>query len=137
MAREPFADEEYFTANFGDPPPRIADRLGPELKRASRYLRRECPGIDGKISLFKEDEDAPGGLDPEVAADVVCEMVQAAAASPGGPGVASLQMGAGPYQETTTYANPIGDLYLTKKQKRLLGYGTARAGNIDLIGPRP
>lgn len=136
MAAQPFATSTYYTANFGDPPSRIAARLDKELARASRYVRRECPGIDARIALYAKDPNAPRALDPDVVADVVCEMVMSAAASPAGPGVSSIQQGAGPYQGSVNFTNPIGDLYLTKKQKRLLGYGTARAGNVDLIGPR-
>lgn len=123
---EPFADEAYYIENFGTPPPKIADRLDRELARASRYVRAEVPGVDSRI--------AAGTLDKDVASDVVCEMVKAAASSPGEVGVTSIQQGAGPYQETTQFSNPVGDLYLTKKQRRLLGGGLARAGNVDLIG---
>ncbi|WP_119697039.1 Gp19/Gp15/Gp42 family protein [Microbacterium halotolerans] len=133
----PFADEEYFTQNFGDPPSRVAARLVEELARASRYVRRECPGIDARIAKYVADPEDPAGLDPDVAADVVCEMIQSAGASPGGIGVTSQQMAAGPYQETTQFVNPVGDLYLTKKQKRLLGCGRPRAGNVDLIPDVP
>lgn len=133
MARAPFANAEYYTENFGDPPARIAGRLDKELERASRYVRQECPGIDARIDAFKIDPNAPGALDPDVAADVVCEMVQTASSSPAGPGIVSTQQGAGPYQETAQYANPIGDLYLSKKQRRYLGYGRARAGYVSLV----
>lgn len=132
-APDPLAREDYYRENFGDPPARIALRLEKELARASRYVRRECPGIDDRIDLYETDPRSPRALDPDVAADVVCEMVQSAAASEAGPGIASLQQGAGPYQQTTQFVNPVGDLYLTKKQKRLLGCGGARAGNVDLI----
>lgn len=125
---EPFADEAYYTENFGSPPARIAERLGKELERASRYVRRECPGIDARIMAEK--------LEKEVVADIVCEMVTTAASSPAGPGVVSAQQAAGPFQATQRYINPAGDLYLSKKQRRLLGYGGQRAGNIDLIGGR-
>ena len=135
---EPFADEDYFHDNFGSPPDSIRDRLAEELARASRYVRRECPGIDAKISAYAIDPTAPGTLDPEVAADVVCEMVRAGAAgSAGGVGVQSLQQGAGPYQQTTNFSNPVGDLYLSKKQRRLLGYGGQQAFTIPMAQPAP
>lgn len=129
---EPFADEAYFTDNFGAPPARIAGRLDKELARASRYVRSECPGIDGRISLHGVDPTAAGALDPDLAADVVCEMVITAASSPAGPGIASTQQGAGPYQETTNYVNPVGDLYFSKKQKKLLGCGGQVAFTIPM-----
>lgn len=134
---EPYADEAYYVENFGSPPARVADRLGKELARASRYVRRECPGIDDRMYLFMQDRRAPGAVDPDVVADVVCEMVKAAAASPGGEGVTSVQQGAGPYQETMQFANPVGDLYLSKKQKRLLGCGGQTAFTVSMSPPLP
>lgn len=133
---EPFADEAYYVENFGSPPARIADRLDKELARASRYVRRECSGIDARISAYVLDPSAPDGLDPDLVADVVCEMVTSAAGSPAGPGIASVQQGAGPYQETLTYTNPVGDLYLSKKQRRLLGCGGQRAFTVSMA-PEP
>ncbi len=126
MATEPFATGEYFQSNFGAPPVSISDRLDNELARASRYIRAEVPGIDARL----EAEE----IDPDLVADITCEMVKSAAASPAGIGINSIQQGAGPYQATTQFTNPVGDLYLTKKQRRLLGGGAARAGNVDLIG---
>ena len=121
-----FADASYYIENFGAPPPKITDRLDKELARASRYVRAEVPGIDHRIEH--------GLLDEELVADIVCEMVKSASSSPVEAGVTSIQQGAGPYQGTAHFANPVGDLYLTKKQRRLLGGGHARAGNVDLIG---
>lgn len=63
---------------------------------------------------------------------VSCEMVKRAMAVAGGIGVTSVQTGAGPYQETTQFANPTGDLYLTKADKRLLGCGTQKAFTVSM-----
>ena len=134
---EPFADEAYYVENFGSPPARVADRLGKELARASRYVRRECPGLDARIAAYVLDQSAPGAVDPDVAADVVCEMVTSASSSPGGPGITSIQQGAGPYQETVQFSNPVGDLYLSKKQKRLLGCGGQTAFTVSMSPPLP
>jgi len=128
---EPFADTAYYEENFGTPPASIAGRLDKELARASRYLRAECPGIDGRIQLWAIDPSADGAIDPELAADVVCEMVKTAAAS-AGDGIESAQTGAGPYTETVKYINPSGDLFLTKKQRRLLGYSAQQAFTVSM-----
>lgn len=67
---------------------------------------------------------------------VSCEMVKRAMAGPeglDGVGVTSLQMGAGPYQQTTQFSNPTGDLYLTRADKRLLGGGVQKAFTVDLL----
>lgn len=132
---EPFAVAAYYTENFGSPPAAIADRLDKELARASRYVRRECPGIDARIAAYVLDPTAPDALDPDVAADVVCEMVKSASASASasvGAGVESTQRSAGPYAETVKYVNPIGDLYLSKKQRRLLGCGGQQAFTVSM-----
>lgn len=130
---DPFADSDYYVENFGSPPPAIADRLDKELARASRYIRRECPGVDARIAAYVLDPTAPDGLDPDVAADVTCEMVKSASASAGGVGVESIQAGAGPFQQTMKYSNPVGDLYLSKKQKRLLGCGGQVAFTVPMV----
>lgn len=133
MVRSAFADADYYNENFGSPPARIAARLDQELARASRYVRAEYPGIDARIELFLNDPDAAGALDPDLVADVVCEMVTTAAASPAGPGIASTQTGAGPYQETLNYTNPVGDLYFSKKQRKILGYGRQAAFTVPMV----
>jgi len=65
---------------------------------------------------------------------VSCEMVKRAMAAgdAGVVGVTSVQQGAGPYQQTTQFANPTGDLYLTKQDKQLLGCGRAVAFTIPM-----
>ena len=126
MALRAYADRLYFQENFGSPPAAIADRLDMELARASRLVRAECPGIDDRIES--------GRLDPLMVADVVCEIVKTASvAAAGGVGVASTQVGAGPFQQTQTYVNPVGDLYLSKKQRRLLGYGQQVAFTVPVV----
>ena len=124
---EPFADKAYYEENFGSPPSAIASRLDQELARASRLVRREMKrcGVDVDADITS------GRLDGDLVADIVCEMVKAAGASPGGVGVASIQTGAGPYQETQNFSNPAGDMYMSKKQKRLLGCGGQRAWEYD------
>lgn len=65
---------------------------------------------------------------------VSCEMVKRAMAAgdTGGVGVTSVQQGAGPYQQTTQFANPSGDLYLTKADKALLGFGKQGAFTVPM-----
>ncbi|MDH5132880.1 MULTISPECIES: hypothetical protein [unclassified Microbacterium] len=66
---------------------------------------------------------------------VSCEMVKRAMATPGGVagiGVTSVQAGAGPFQETQQFANPTGDLYLTKADRDLLGCGVQVAFTVPM-----
>ena len=39
-------------------------------------------------------------------------------------------MTAGPYTQSWTFANPSGDMYLTKMEKRLLGITSGYIGSI-------
>lgn len=67
---------------------------------------------------------------------VSCEMVKrsmAAGTGAGAVGVTSVQQGAGPYQETTQFANPTGDLYLTKGDRKLLGCGAQEAFTVPMV----
>lgn len=123
---DPFADVDYYEENFGTPP----DLAGALLARASRLVRAECPDVDQRI--------AEGDLDPDVVADVVCEMVQNATADVlgGGAGVesASRQIGSGPFQMTQTqkFASPVGAMVLNRKHRRLLGCGQQEAFVVSL-----
>lgn len=65
---------------------------------------------------------------------IVCNMVIRAMA-PGveaGPPVTQDQWGAGPFNQSRTYANPTGDLYLTKSERRQLGFSRQVAGSVDM-----
>lgn len=67
---------------------------------------------------------------------VSCEMVKRAMASGtagAGVGITSIQQGAGPYQETLQFANPTGDLYLTKADRKLLGCGAQEAFTVPMV----
>ena len=123
---EPFATADYYETNFGTPP----DRVDALLARASRLVRAECPDVDDRI--------ADGVLDPDVVADIVCEMVQnvAANAEAGAAGVesSSRQIGSGPFQMTQTakFASPVGAMVLNRKHRRLLGCGQQEAFVVSL-----
>jgi hypothetical protein len=45
-------------------------------------------------------------------------------------GVSNASMAAGAYSQSWTYANPSGDMYLTKLEKRLLGVTSSYIGTI-------
>lgn len=65
---------------------------------------------------------------------VVCSMVKRAMQGPAAlDGVVQSQQTAGPFQQGVTFANPSGDLYLTKLEKRRLGIGVQRAFSVDLL----
>lgn len=64
---------------------------------------------------------------------ITAGMVKRAMSGPGGIGVDSTQFGSGPFQETMKYSNPMGDLYLTKADRRALGLTGATAFEVDLM----
>ena len=45
-------------------------------------------------------------------------------------GASNMSMTAGPYTQSWTYANPSGDMYVTKAEKHMLGIGASRIGSI-------
>ena len=100
-------------------------RAGTLLEDAAVRLDAECPPSDPATDA----ENAVRKI-------VSCEMVKRSMSNPGGVGVGSIQQGAGPYQQTTQFANPTGDLYLTKADRRLLGCNkqvafTVRMTSVD------
>lgn len=64
---------------------------------------------------------------------VSCNMVKRSMAAAGTDafGVGQASMTAGSYQQQWTYANPSGDMYITKAEKKLLGFG----GTIGFARP--
>lgn len=49
-------------------------------------------------------------------------------------GVSSFNETAGPFSQQMSFANPTGDLYLTRAEKARMGVGVATAASIDLVG---
>jgi len=104
-------------------------RAGVLLGVASRKVRALCKGIDQRI--------ANDDLDPDLVTDVVCEMVKRGMATPVDQlPITQIQQTGGPFSESKTFANPSGDLYLTKADKKLLGCGGQVAFTVPLI-PEP
>ncbi len=80
--------------------------------------------------------DAADELQSEALKSINCEMVKRAMMSPiDMPPVSSFAQTAGNYSESQTYVNPMGDLYMTLGEKKMLGIGTQKMGSIPpLIG---
>jgi len=88
------------------------------LDDASAIIRSECPSADA--------------LDDGITRLVVCGMVKRAMiAAAAGEGVSQFQQTAGPFSQNATYSNPMGNLYLTKQDRKLLGCGGQGAFDID------
>lgn len=81
---------------------------------ASNLLRARFPGIDGQVTS--------GAMDLDVLAAVVAGMVKRAMIAPS-EGVSSESETTGPFSHSQTYANPLGNVFLTAADLVLiLGY---------------
>lgn len=65
---------------------------------------------------------------------IVCAMVKRAMLAGDNAGVSSTQQTAGPFNESISYANPLGDLYLTSAEKQRLGGGKQQAFHVSMGG---
>lgn len=97
-----------------------------EEGRAS-VLLDDAAAILDTLSVFDSS-------DPNVAANlkmVSCNMViRAMSSSADTVGMSQGSMTAGPYTQSWTFANPSGDMYLTRMEKRLLGVTQGYIGSI-------
>ena len=94
------------------------------LEDASEIVRAECEEVG------RNADDLPAARTRMVVCAIVKRSMQAAAAVPV-DGVTAYSNGTGPFTESFTYANPTGDLYLTKQDRRRLGIGKPRAFTVD------
>ncbi|BDZ40819.1 hypothetical protein GCM10025865_01180 [Paraoerskovia sediminicola] len=92
---------------------------------------------DASDQILAEDRHGTlDGLDSPtpILEQVACAMVQRAMESgPGAPaGVTQQATTVGPFSAQYTYANPTADLYLTKRDRRLLRFNRQRAASVDM-----
>lgn len=127
---EPFATPEDLAARWR---PLSADEevmAGVLLGDASARIRVEFPDVDDRLSAV------PPELDPAVPRMIVCAMVKRAMLASTDQGVAaSIQQTAGPYSQSTTFANPTGDLYLTSGERRMLKGSPQQAFTVSMSSP--
>lgn len=109
--------------------------VGPEsttagvlLGDASAMIRAECPDIDARL------EAVPPLVDEGIPRMVACAMVKRAMLASGLEGVSSGMDVAGPFTQQRSFANPMGNLYLTKAERKLLGCSQQKAFTVDM-GP--
>jgi hypothetical protein len=94
------------------------------LDDASAIVRAECAGIDTRIT----DEL----VDADLVKATVCAMVKRSMLAADQAGVSSQQETIGPFSRGVQFTNPLGDLYLTRQERRRLGYGGVRAGSAPM-----
>lgn len=97
------------------------------LEDASAYLSAlVCPdpNCDGQTNILRT---------------VTCSMARRSMSSEmDAYGLSSMQITAGPYSQSVSYANPSGDFYLTGFEKKLLGIGGMVIGTIrPIVWGRP
>ncbi|BDF40071.1 MULTISPECIES: Gp19/Gp15/Gp42 family protein [Bacteria] len=104
------------------------ERAEQKLKDASLIVADEC-------RRFGVNLNAADGMTKDALSLTVCEMVKRAMMSP--VDRAPITQGGltvGPFNQSLTYANPTGDLYLTSSEKRRLGIGRQSAGFVHPWG---
>lgn len=94
---------------------------------ASVEIDAICPDVQARIDS--------GALNARIPEMIVCDMVRRAMipAVAGMVGVTSNQETVGPFNRSLSFSNPMGDLYTTKKERKLLGCGSQKAFMIDLM----
>ncbi|MCG7284967.1 phage Gp19/Gp15/Gp42 family protein [Cellulomonas sp. ACRRI] len=133
MAATSFATPEDLTQSWRSLTSDEANRATMLLRFASAMIRVECPGIDAKITTVPP-ATAPE-LDPDIPRMVACAMVKRAMiVGTEAEGVNAEQQTAGPFAKSLTFSNPMGNLYLTKAEKRLLGCGAQTAFTVPMGG---
>ena len=96
------------------------------LGDASALIRDAAPGIDARIAAETMDAVVPKAI--------ACAMVKRVMQGPTElEGVSQTTQGAGPFSQGVTFANPGGNLYLSRDERRRLAGGRQRAGSVDLM----
>lgn len=98
------------------------------LEDASVMIRAEFPDVDARIAAD------PQTLDPGVPKMVACAMVKRAML-PGmddAPMASSVQQTAGPFSQSTSFANPTGDLYIATGERRMLRSTGSQAFTVKM-----
>ncbi len=91
-----------------------------------------------RIDAAKPPADPP--TDAEVRKIVSCEMVKRAMLSNASAGITQQsQNSGGLFSQQVTYANPTGDMYLTREDKKLLGVRRQTASSVWMgqVEPEP
>ena len=101
-----------------------------EQARAEALLDDASAMLDAYVTVDETDEKQM-----QLLKIVTCNMVERAMSTGGDIfGVTQQSMTAGPYAQTFSYANPTGDLYITKAEKRLLGISGTGKGRTIMYG---
>jgi hypothetical protein len=95
------------------------------LGDASRHVRRRVPTLDDRLTA--------GSLDPFDVVAVVAGMVKRVLLAGDVEGITQASQTAGPFGEARTFANPMGNLYMTADDVAALSpVGAARTRSVRL-----
>ena len=97
-----------------------------EQSRAAVLIDDASAMLAALVTVDGTDEQA--ALLKSTCCNMVIRAMSATAAD--SYGVDSMSMTAGPYSQSWNYSNPSGDMYLTRREKRLLGISTGYIGSI-------
>ncbi|WP_065962846.1 Gp19/Gp15/Gp42 family protein [Curtobacterium sp. UCD-KPL2560] len=101
-----------------------------EAERDTAEVLLEDASVEVRSALARSGVTV---VDADAAKLVVCGMVKRSMiAGDTAAGVTTTQETTGPFSRSFTYSNPTGDLYMTKREKQLLGLGLQTAFTIPM-----
>lgn len=98
-----------------------------EQSRASVLIDDASAMLTALVAIDTDDDEQA-----QLLKQVCCSMVIRAmsATEADAFGASQMSMTAGPYTQSWNYANPSGDMYITRLEKRLLGITSGYIGSI-------
>ena len=111
--------------------------LDEDEKERAGALLADATALISSMRGFRPPEDGDELARANLTA-VACAAVRRAMDSGGAPfGVTQQSETTGPFSSSVSFANPSGDLYLTKAERQRLGIGRMRVGFVGpMIGGR-
>lgn len=120
---EPFATHLELAKRWKQMPD-DPDYVDQRLADASQFIREQCPDWRN-ISRATLERIAC-----ELAKDAISSDIQTEGAGFDTTGASNLSVSAGSFSQSMTFANPRGEFYLSKSQRRSLGLGRQRFWSI-------
>lgn len=99
-----------------------------EAERAAVLLEDASAMLAARVDVDASDQAQAAAL-KMVACSMVIRVMGAGGAG-GAYGATSASMTGGPYSQTWTYEAPVGDMYITKSERAMLGIGAMSIGSI-------
>lgn len=103
-----------------------------EAERAAVLLEDASAMLAARVDVDASDQAQAAAL-KMVACNMVIRVMGAGGAG-GAYGATSASMTGGPYSQTWTYEAPVGDMYVTKSERAMLGIGAMSIGSIRPMG---